>query len=158
MSKSKITICVVASALTGLCARADTVVATFEFSQDDLVFTTKDGGGDTYDYVYMPGELQSTTPGAPLLPVVNAALAVPWGATVNSIAVTESTSELVEGEYYLYPTQAPEWLEGGDASWMPPDEEIYGSDEAYPGTLLYEGGPATTRGHLIYLFTLTPLQ
>jgi hypothetical protein len=158
MLKTKLTLFAIVFAATALCSSADTVIATFGFSQDDLVFTEKDGGGYTYDYVYMPGGLQSTTPGAPLLPVVNAALAVPWGATVNSVAVTDSAYEPIEGEYYLYPTQEPEWLEGGDASWTAPDEEIYGADEAYPGTLLDEGGTATTRGHLLYLFALTPLQ
>jgi hypothetical protein len=132
MLKTKLTLFAIVSAATALCSSADTVVATFEFSQDDLVFTTKDGGGDAYDYVYMPGELQSTTPGAPWLPVVTAALAVPWGSTVNSITVTDSYGEALDGDYYLYPTQEPEWLEGGDASWTAPDEEICGADGPYP--------------------------
>jgi len=65
MLKTKLTLFAIVSAATALCSSADTVVATFEFSQEDLVFTTKEGGDDAYDYVYMPGELQSTTPGAP---------------------------------------------------------------------------------------------
>jgi hypothetical protein len=46
-----------------------------------------------------------TTPGAPALPVVKAALIVPWGSSINGISVADTASEELEGDYLVYPAQ-----------------------------------------------------
>jgi hypothetical protein len=146
-------------AMSALSANADTLVATFSYSQGDFEFTTIEGGGETFDYIDLPGECHLSVASEPMLPLVTGTLVVPWGSTVNSVAITDSASEVLEGDYYVYPAQEPMEISNGDEPpWTPPDPDVYGSDDAYPGEVLQDGGPATSRGHLLYYFDLVPMQ
>jgi hypothetical protein len=139
-------------------ATGDTVSVTFEFSSNDLTVTDREGGGDTYDNVALDGEGQILTPGAPALPVVKAAVIVQWGSTVNGVSVSDSASEELDGDYLVYPAQEPVFVSNGDDSWTPPDPAIYGSSNPYPGTVVTSGAAASSRGHLVYYFDITPVQ
>ncbi len=75
------------TALAAASASGDTITATFNYAAGDLAITDREGGGDTYQFIAMKGEAEITTPGAPALPVVKAALIVPWGSSVNGIAL-----------------------------------------------------------------------
>lgn len=145
-----------ASLCFGALSGAETLVTTFNFEEGDFGFTHKEGGGETFDYIELPNALHLNKPAAPMLPLVAAAFAVPWAATVNSITVTASNALLLDGEYYVYPTQAPAPM--GAEVWTPPDAAIYGADEPYPATIVEGRGQATSRGHLLYYFTLAPMQ
>ena len=67
---------------------AETLVTTVSFAEGDFTFSTREGGGETFDYIDLPGQLHLNTPGAPMLPLVATAFAVPWGSTINNINVT----------------------------------------------------------------------
>ena len=103
-----------------LSAKADTLVATFSYGQDDFEFTTMEGGGETFDYINLPAECHLSAAAEPMMPLVTAAFAVPWGSTVKAISVTASTSEVLDGVYYVYPAQEQVEIGEGDAGWTPP--------------------------------------
>ena len=145
-------------ALAAARAAGETVTATFDFSSNDLTITDREGGGDTYDYFTLKGEGQIPTPGAPALPVVKAGVIVPWGSTVNGVAVADTASEELAGDYLIYPAQEPVSTSNGGDTWTPPDPAIYGSSDPYPADVVTPGVAASSRGHLIYYFDITPVQ
>jgi hypothetical protein len=147
------------TALSAVSASGDTITATFNYGLADLAITYREGGGDTYQFISMDGEAEITTPGAPALPVVKAALIVPWGSSVGSISVADTASEELEGDYLVYPAQESVFTSNGDGGdWTPPDPAIYGSSDPYPGDVVAPGAPATCRGHLVYFFDIMPVQ
>jgi len=138
--------------------QAGTLVATFYYAEGDFEFTDEEGGGDTFDLIELPGELHFMNPGEPMMPLVTAAFAVPWGSTVNAVSVADSTSEVLDGGYYVYPAQEQAEIGEGDVGWTPPDPDIYGSSDPYPAEVLQEGAAGTARGHLLYNFAFAPMQ
>jgi len=73
--------------MSALSTNADTLVATFSYSEGDFELTTMEGGGETFDYIDLPGECHLSAAAEPMLPVVTGTLVVPWGSSVNSVRV-----------------------------------------------------------------------
>jgi hypothetical protein len=158
MLKKNLTILVTLLTGTAVCSNGDTLVATFYYAEEDFQFSDEEGGGETFDFVELPGELHFMNPGEPMMPLVNAAFAVPWGSTVNAISITASASEVLDGGYYVYPAQEQAEIGEGDVGWTPPNPAIYGSSNPYPAEVVQGGAAGTARGHMLYNFAFAPMQ
>jgi len=119
--------------------------------------------------VSIPGWSTTDRPGAPELPRVVATLGVPLGAEVK-LKVEPGVLEIVALPAPVAPVPAlwPEWKEalpGAPPQRLPtarferrPDPEIYGSDEAYPGSLAEVVSDRTMNGQRVIGIAAYPVQ
>jgi sugar lactone lactonase YvrE len=70
MLKTNLALLVTVLTATAVCSNADTLVATFEYAEPDFEFSDEEGGGDTFDFIELPGELHFMNPGEPAGPKI----------------------------------------------------------------------------------------
>jgi len=151
---------------------AATVSATITFSEEDFDFSQPVVDNVTYDHISCDGGKDyAVTPGYPTLPVVNYSVSIPYGSTITAVETTSSNSEVLEGDFYVYPAQepirtttdlefdyrnAPDW----DEPWefTAPDEDLYSSSDLWPSNILVNNGHGVSRGYLLQDFSLFPFQ
>jgi hypothetical protein len=155
-------------ALPPAAVNAATVQETLTFDEDDFAFTQETVDETTYDVVRYKEGVIHNVPGEPKLPKVLYSFSIPYGSTVTNVEITASSSETLEGTYYLYPGQDPIPIGYGDVpgppdygidwEWTDPNEDIYEDEDPFPEEILVDNGYGETRGYLLADFSIFPLQ
>ncbi len=126
------------------------------FAQKSLTFTRRDG----YDVVGLAEGVFVNRPGSPQLPSKTIRIALPPGMKATGVHVIRSESIRLSGDYAIRPAQKPSRF--GDptttAEFMPRDDTIYGSDEAYPGLLAELERQSDLAGQSFAIVRVHPLQ
>jgi hypothetical protein len=137
---------------------AGTETRTTRFDQSDLVITSQDG----YDNIELPGGVALIQPGAPRVPRVVEALAIPSGAVPVGVEVTSVDWATLPGTYKIGPAQPDAPLPQPGKSFTPalykPDPGIYGSSNPYPGDVIRLAGQGTIAGYRIANVELHPVR
>jgi len=108
-------------------------VTTVTFSMDDLAFEQLLHGNDTFQIPHVVGaSLRTDSFGAPHLPFKTVVLLVPQDRTCTGVRVTYAKSQVLDGDYYVYPTQTPVTIGEEPGPFVEPDSAIYESDSAFP--------------------------
>jgi hypothetical protein len=107
---------------------------TLRFSRSDLSFSEVEG----YDVVKLQGCDYLLEVGKPMLPSQEVKVALPAGMEAKSVRVLNVTSEVVAGEYSIFPVQPPRKTNQSseDLDLVAPDAAVYGSSQAYPENLV----------------------
>lgn len=106
---------------------------TFNYSENDVSTDTLDG----YDVVHMPRAPKISQLGAPNLPFYTYSFIIPNNMDVDSVQITYSDCDTLEGKYWIYPAQIPKRTiyPPDDPPFVEPDSIIYSSSNPYPGYL-----------------------
>lgn len=137
---------------------AATLTRTAKFDQSDLVISTQDG----FDNIELPGGVGLIQPGAPRVPRVVEALAIPSGAVPTGVQVTDVEWTTLPGTYKVAPAQPDAPLPQPGKSFTPAlfkeDKAIYGSSQPYPATVAVLTGYGTMGGYRIAHVELHPVR
>ena len=132
---------------------AGTVTYTLNTSPAQARFSTHNG----FDVVELPQGALSPDPGKPALPEVAVTLAIPANAQVTRVTVTPlSTSEL--GVYSVVPAQPPHPLSKGAAAWVPPDAQVYASNQPFPAAALLGFHSGSAAGFRVVSVRVAPFS
>lgn len=118
-----------------LCIAAAEAVPTavVTFSRDGLSFEQHVHGEDTFQIPHVAGaSLRTDSVGAPYLPFKTVLLLIPQDRTCTGVTITSSASQVLDGSYYVYPTQTPVVIGEEPGPFVEPDSAIYGSDSSFP--------------------------
>ena len=135
---------------------AGTITEEITFSRKDLIFEQERG----YDLVYLPGATMLMDFGKPALPRISIKLLIPPGATATDIEIVSVEKEKISGEYNIYPAQPPQKIshKSPAISFIQPVNEVYHSNNTYPGELFSSIHNGTKCGYRIASFQFYPLQ
>ena len=115
---------------------------TIDYNQSDKIFMTTQGKF-----------------GEPEIPVIQKKYVLPINADNISVSVTSFSSYQYNGDYLLYPEQPPIPLNYENApKWVEPNEEIYNSDEDYPGKKIELSTIESSGGYKIITLNLFPVS
>jgi hypothetical protein len=137
---------------------AGTVTRTAQFDRGDIVISANDG----FSMVELRGGAALIQPGAPRVPRIVEAVAIPSGATPLRVEVTGSEWTTLPGKYNVGPAQAdfplPQPGKTRTPDLVPPDPAIYGSSSAYPADVARLVGSGTMAGFRIAHVELHPVR
>jgi hypothetical protein len=137
---------------------AGTVTRTARFDRGDLVISQQSG----YDNVGVRGGVTLIQPGAPRVPRVVEALAIPSGAVPVGVEVLSVEWTTLPGTYKIGPAQPDAPLPMPGKTFTPtiykPDQKIYSSSEPYPGSVVRLAGSGTMAGYRIAHVELHPVR
>jgi hypothetical protein len=128
--------------------------SNIRFSQSELYFYQEKG----FARIQLPHCRSLTQVGAPELPQKGISLVIPQDVKVGGVRILSYKRELIEGEFYLYPTQEKVPIGFPPATFAEPDPLIYDSDSPYPGKIMEVTGDGYMEGfHLVHLLVY-PLE
>lgn len=136
----------------------DEISETIVLSTDDLRVTEIEVDEDGYDVLRLRGGSWYHHPdleGRPDLPVLRLRYLLPPGTTIESVTLTPSSSYRVPGSFQPLPIQAEI---APNVPFVPPDGEIYGSDDAYPAELVGVQTLGSMRGYVLADIIVYPLE
>jgi hypothetical protein len=137
---------------------AGTVTRTASFDRADLVISQQNG----IDNVEIRGGATLIQPGAPRVPRVVEALAIPTGAVPVSVEVLSVEWSTLSGTYKLGAAQPDAPLPQPGKTFTPslykPDAAIYGSSNPYPSDVIRLAGAGTMGGYRIAHVELHPVR
>jgi hypothetical protein len=127
-----------------------------EFSVQDLVFAASQG----FDLVYLKGCEISGEPGKPQLPVKLIQIVLPSGSEVEEVTTASVRSELLSGEFSVFPAQPPRVLSlsGPPGPLVRPQPQVYRQSREYPGELVVYTGTGFLAGCQLANILIYPLQ
>jgi hypothetical protein len=109
-----------------------TIRYTIAFDRNDLVYRSL----GEYDIIEWEGCDFLRETGKPLLPVRTIRIALPHGTAAVGVGVVEAKTELLGGDYFIFPAQAPLPVgPGGANAFLEHDPETYASREPYPAEI-----------------------
>jgi len=142
------------AALTCASGHGLTVPAEMVFDRSQLVLVEQDG----MTAVSLARLVSTWETGAPALPVAVAQLVIPQDMVVAAVTVTADESELVDGEYDVYPVQPPVALsDPNPPAFVGPDPTYYGL-AAYPGKVATFAHQGSMLGYQIASVFVAPVQ
>ncbi|MEO0080414.1 MAG: C25 family cysteine peptidase, partial [candidate division WOR-3 bacterium] len=137
---------------------AGVVVRTARFDPSDLVITRDNG----YDNIALPRGVTLIQPGAPAVPRVVEAIAIPAGAVPVGMELLEVEWTTLPGTYRIGPAQPdfplPRAGEKLEVKLWPPDPVIYSSAEPYPSSVAFLSGFGAMAGYRIAHVELHPVR
>jgi hypothetical protein len=161
MSKSKLMILLLVvffmfSAKSLLAEEGYRVQYVAEFSKGELMFDNQNG----YDIVTLLGGEFTAELGKPMLPSKELKIALPAGMAVKSVNVVDTKSEMISGEYNIFPSQPPIkiGLSDKDVDFVQPDPQTYASSQPYPSKLVEFVHQTDLAGQGIAVIFVYPLQ
>ena len=108
---------------------AGTITKTIAFSERDFSFRKL----ERYDIVTLPGHGIICKPGNPLLPKKEVYFVLPPDAEIIAVRLINQVTREMPGSFSLYPAQNPIPLSAnGGINFIPPNGEIYRSENPYP--------------------------
>ncbi len=142
--------------LVPVVAFAGVITKTLEFDAKDLFITEVNG----FDVVQLRNGAATLEPGKPCLPIRVLNVVVPANATVTKIEVVPLASEPLAGVYRIHPAQEPVVLSAKTLpDFVGPDQEIYSSDEPFPGRVYeWNNYTGTMFGWRVCGFAVYPLS
>jgi hypothetical protein len=162
MSKSKLMIFLlvavffVFSAKSLLAEEGYKVQYVAEFSKGELSFDKQSG----YDVVTLLDGDFIYEQGKPMLPLKELKIALPAGMAVKSVNVLDTKSEVIPGEYNIFPSQPPIKIgvSDKDVAFVQPDPQTYASSQPYPSKLVEFVHQTDLAGQGMAVILVYPLQ
>ncbi|MCK5564437.1 MAG: right-handed parallel beta-helix repeat-containing protein [Planctomycetes bacterium] len=112
-----------------------------------------------YDIVGIDGLADFSKVGAPVVPVQNATILIPYGKKVSKIEAVASESVNLDGSYLLRPGQKPVPRSLiAEAVPTKPDPKYYSSKQAWPGKYIKKVTTQNQRGYKLLILNLFPVQ
>lgn len=113
-----------------------------------------------YDVVGLPGGIHLTDPGLPMIPVLQIHVALPPGMRAERIEVLPEAFSSLDGTYDVYPAQPRQRISTppGSVPFVPPDPDLYASDDAYPQESVVLLGHTDLAGQAMAVLELRPLR
>jgi hypothetical protein len=142
-------------------ALANTIDIQLTFDPEQVILSTEMG----YDTVDYPQSFAGIELGKPQLPTVSAYVSLPYNSTVDSVSIVNSQTEVIEGNFLIYPVQPPQLTDDytTEAQFTLPDPAVYNQDAFYPSQPYsdayrsdYVG--STMGGVQVYPFRYNPVQ
>lgn len=137
---------------------AGTMTRTATFDRGDLLISTQNG----FDNVELRGGAALLQLGAPRVPRVVEAVAIPAGAVPVGVEITAEEWVTLPGTYNVGPAQAdlpfPQPGKTPTPKLSAPDATIYSSSEAYPKSVAILTGSGTMAGYRIAHVELHPVR
>ncbi|MGB2696770.1 MAG: C25 family cysteine peptidase, partial [Candidatus Zixiibacteriota bacterium] len=128
--------------------------SSISFSQSEFFFYQEKG----FTRISLQNSRSLTQVGAPELPQKGISLVIPQDVRVKGVKILSYERELIEGEFYLYPTQEKVPIGYPPAPFVDPDAQIYDSELPYPGKIMEITGDGFMEGfHLVHLLVY-PLE
>ncbi|MFX1517702.1 MAG: C25 family cysteine peptidase [Promethearchaeota archaeon] len=122
--------------------------SSISFSKSKLFFSTE----KSYTRIQLADSRSLAQVGAPELPQKGISLVLPQNVKVEGVRILSYQRELIEGEFYLYPTQEKVPIGYPPAPFAQPDPLIYESDLPYPGKIMEVTGDGYMEGfHLVHV-------
>jgi len=146
-------LCVLAASVLQACASDQPL--TLDMSNREMTF----GKSGRYDIVTIEGAPMTTLVGAPSLPAITVNVVVPQDMRVTGVTCVPTTSDSIEGSFFIMPAQRPQPISStASPSSVPPDPAIYNSDVPYPRALGMLAGQSSMRGYNVASLIVYPLQ
>ncbi|HTY08937.1 MAG TPA: C25 family cysteine peptidase, partial [Candidatus Edwardsbacteria bacterium] len=147
----------IAAACCGI-AWAGELTQTVSFDRKNIVITSSGG----YDIVDLAGCQVSVEPGAPRLPHLIQAVALPAGAVLTGADLIGADEQPLDGSYSIAPIQrqVPLPMPGKTFTVAPaaPDPAIYGQDAVYPAAVVRSLATGSLCGYCIGHVLVSPLR
>lgn len=84
---------------------------------------------------------------------------IPPNAGLSHIEVKSVSTEVLDGNYKVYPAQPPVAISSPEVSeFVPPNKEVYGSDNLYPDRIAGFTHTGTKAGYRLGSFRVFPIQ
>lgn len=133
-----------------------TVLYTAQFSKEDLSFDQLRG----YDMVRLGEGYYVEELGKPMLPLIELKIALPAGMAVKSVMAVDTKSEVIPGEYNIFPAQPPLKIGASDqeVDFIEPDQQTYASLVPYPSQLVEFAYQTDLAGQGIAVIQLYPVH
>lgn len=129
------------------------------YSFDSPTLETIDIAGILYNRVSLPDCYPAGSAGEPMIPSKGVFLLLPPLSKVSSIEITPGEKIVIGSDLLVEPTsQAIPLSQTEDLPVPTPNEIIYQSNAAYPGTLYSQVGVYSFRGYQILVLLLNPVQ
>ncbi len=136
------------------CAGAVTVSGEMSFDREGLVFSEVEG----MTVVSLLDCSPTWEVGAPCLPIAVAHLVVPQGMKVTGIRLGGFETEVIEGEFALFPVQEPRPIsDQSPVEFARPNPEYYGDFE-YPVEIVTAGHQGSMFGYNVASIFVAPVQ
>jgi hypothetical protein len=134
------------------------ITKTYAFSAPQVYQKTIDD--QVYDQIIMADAEGAWKVGEPDLPAYGISLLLPQGTIVTDITVQSGNVISLGSGFLVKPTEEPVKLSEftSDVTLPMPDESIYSSLEAFPGTLFNVVGTYSFRGYDVLIVLLYPVQ
>jgi len=127
------------------------------FSRDDIILSAK----DKYTFTTFKNKEWKllNIPGEPAMPYILYRVSIPPNALLSHIEVISATPETLDGNFKIYPAQPPVPISSSSASeFVKEKEEIYESENLYPGRIAGFTHSGTKAGYRIGSFQVFPIQ
>jgi hypothetical protein len=117
-------------------------------------------GDVIYDRITIPGCPNSGNTGQPALPAKGASILLPYGTEVESVEIVAGEKVLLGDGFFIEPVSPQGKLTSAPVEpLLPvPDEQIYSSDQPFPGDMFRNVGTQVFRGYNILILRLQPVQ
>jgi len=133
------------------------VKRTYSFNSPSL--ETVDIAGTIYDRITLDDCYPAGSAGEPKIPSKGVFLLLPPDSQVGTIQIRTGEKIVLGSGYTIEPTsQAIPISQTDDIPIPTPNQDIYQSDAAYPGTLFTQIGVQSFRGYQILVLLLHPVQ
>ncbi|MFH2054926.1 MAG: C25 family cysteine peptidase [bacterium] len=150
-------LCLVLMLILATSATAGQITMQYDFEQPRLEQVKIEG--TTYHRLDMYNAPNCGKIGEPALPAQGAQILLPYGAEITSIAILPG-EKVYLGDYLLAPV--PPQVKLSETPTEPvvakPNEEIYKSDQPFPGHFFEDIGVQVFRGYAISVLRLQPVQ
>ncbi|MCK4353476.1 carboxypeptidase regulatory-like domain-containing protein [candidate division WOR-3 bacterium] len=129
---------------------------TIEFQTSGLTFSSQKG----YDIVQLKGYGVTSEIGSPMLPLSVLHVLIPPGSEVTRVEIVSKDSEVLPGEYTIYPAQPLQPISSNkkEIKWVEPDKKVYSQATSYPEEIIICSGTGTMGGYRIAGLLVRPLQ
>ena len=125
---------------------------TLDYSLSQFSFYQENG----FDRIRANGFVFVDEPGTPELPAVHLHYIIPPYAKAESLIDLQYNMAQIPGQFSIHPTQSPV-VSGENPVWVPPDIQIYNSDECYPEQLIKIVSDGVMDGARIVTIEVYPL-
>ena len=110
-----------------------------------------------YDTIHLKDCVSIGKVGSPQLPVKPLTILLPPDAAVQEIRVLSVESEVIEGNFSVYPAQYPA-IPGEQKEFAAPNHQIYRTDQPYPSQLVELTSSGWISGYYIVNALVYPFQ
>jgi len=115
--------------------------------------------GDTYDRIFLADCMIASNPGEPNIPSKGVHILLPPKSKIDNIEITTGKENIIGEGFNIDPVGEPIPITYSSTSQkISTNEEIYNSNELYPGKLYSEVGIYNFRGYKILVLLLHPIQ
>ena len=133
------------------------IIITYSFKSP--VISKVNINNTMYDSINIDDTPCDGNPDEPMLPGKGSYILLPPNSRINNIVVNPGEMVSLGSGYLVEPAGESVPLSDIDNAPLPvPDEEIYSSTEAFPGTFFSEIGTYSCRGYTVLVLKLNPVQ